>query len=398
MTSEKWIVVIAILASLCGLLFWGYSGFLGFSRISVISILAVFAGLLCAFTNANDRRVLSVRKKVVYKGQSHLECDEASGFLEPKDLLAWGGFFGSVLTWISLPLIYQMFSATFGRPYSNISGDIAYAASISFCGIPAFLVLGALTIISTLAYLYVTRASLIYLVFPTIVTTISTLLIGFFYFGDPLFGSDLAIPLLIMALVLFVFSKKAALDKERVTKVNYIGLSFLGLIVVVTEIARSFLIRSSLGAVPDSSRFFVALCFRALYFSPFLAYTFWHFIARQRSREAVLVTRSNRHTLKRAGVVLTTSITFVAAYSLSTPSFAYNLSSSTLLVTVAQILAYPIVGAWYFTGSSMPEFWQRFVEMFGKSAHDKSSRVRFMVFYLICLSLFAIWVVYQLVG
>jgi len=415
-TSGKWLIFLTIALFFIGLFTWTYRFQIGLSEMSAVAILALLSGLIYGFTNANDQRVLRKRYRIDEISESAEWDKEGSGFLKPNEFVVCAGVLGAFFTWGSLPIIYLILQTTTQGLVGNVSSNLSKVASLTFLGLPAYVILGFLSFFSTLAYLSVVRESLLYIAFPTISVTAITMLIGVLCFNDPIVGPEFAIPLLISSMVAYFYSKKVSLEREKERQKFHKDLdseverqqdsqhlrltSLVVFIFIGAEVMRSFIIRNTFIAVPDSSSFFLAICLRTLYFSFFsVCATIWFVLRRCLNGEGIplyhvlLVARKHA---KQIGVVLITSLTFVGAYTTGTPTFACNLVASPLLFAVAQVLIFPLLGAWYFTCGSRPNLKRRLYEVFGRvNGHRRPFRL-FIVSYVISLVICVVWIVFQI--
>ena len=417
LTSSKWILGLSVIIAVLAFLIWSFHALVGLSQISSLSILALLGGLIYALTSVNDSRVLSRRIILKRNGEGYqLESKSLSGFLTPKTFVLWASLLGTMLTWISLPVIYLLFSSTLKRHFSNLFLDLAVALEISFFGVPYFVILGILSLVSTLAYLYAVRQSLLHLVFPIIASTALTMLVGKFAFGDPIGSPVYGIPLLIFSLLAFTFSKRISIDRtkffEQKMKISSLNgeptgtriAPFCGVVIVIAEVMRSLVIRYALDSVATSQRFFAAICLRSVYFSfffliaviaiPVVCSLITCFGRLSFDKISTEYRRIFGLAWKHPGqlkIVMATSITFVSAFAVATPTFAYNLTSAPLIFAASQILAYPVVAAWYFTGASKPGFTERLSEVFGKIGDHDLPRFRFIFSYGVTILLCLLW-------
>lgn len=251
----------------------------------------------------------------------------------------------------------------------------------------------------------VVRKSLLHLVLPTIAITGITVFEGATLFGDSLPGQQFLVPLLVSCFVVFVLSKRVTMRRDspcgdpRGQAPPFLHSrisSWIAFAVFVgAEVGRSLLLRISLQDSAGIDQFFVAICLRSLYFSAFFLISAVYFFQRRRTLQKSIFPIDS----KQIRVVLITSITFVCAFTISTPTFAQNLVVAPILFTAAQIMAFPLLQAYYCNGGTESSLLERLFHAFGKTeSGDRSDRIVFasnVLAYVVGWSMCMFWIFIQ---
>lgn len=424
-TSGSWLIFLAIASTVIGLSIWAFRLSVDLSVTNALTILALISGFIYALTNVNDRRIIMETPRVITVDDKTEKWDEAtSAFLKPEEFVLWGGLLGVLFSWITLPLVYIFLSV----PITRIPQDLSQSLNLSLMGIPVFLIAGIATIISTYAYLNVVGERIDLMVFPVVTTTFVTVVLGAYYFKDPMVGMELAIPLLFLSFLAFFYSKGISLEwkdfksekwkkfkgispTEEVQKPPPYWLSyFFATITVVFEVITSFAIRGgfALSTIEKSDIFLVAINLRTAYFSMFLVYALLYmayikYSKRARAKHPDLLRALSswkdlrgilKENLKKIKVLIITPLTFVCTFALKTAAYGENLAMSPTLFSAIQTLAFPLLGAWYFTDASKIKFLDRFLQVLGKVRDNGHVRRMYGVFYFGSLTLCVIWAIY----
>jgi hypothetical protein len=267
---------------------------MGLANSGSLALLVGLSGLIYAFTNANDSRVVS--KRFILKSDSPPSVDIVSGFLYPDEFVACGGIIGTLLTWFLFPFIYLIFSPVLNRPFSFFLRDLWTSFSLTILGIPVFVLVGSLAVLGTVTYLgFLEKESLTVLSVPTIMTTSLTVFIGWQFFGDRITAPYLAVLLLVASLITWLAYRKVCDTREQVKEqlrenfpeafprkerfrtwiFSRVSSWKLALVYIICEIATSVIIRTTLTDIYRRSigeGFGVALGLRCWYFSIFLIF------------------------------------------------------------------------------------------------------------------------------
>ena len=389
--SASWLVIVSLILVVLGGFLLQYFGL----NANTLVILAILAGVIYAFTNANDSRLVGKRYKLI--DEETLVEDQASELVEPMEFVAWGGLIGAIVTWGFLLPIYYFFSNRLGYDPSVIN-DLETAVSVGYLNIPFVILVGLMAVISTLVYLQILKQeqSIRYLAGPVVMITLLATITGGMVFKEEISDVEkwLFIPLFLFSCLTLVSYRKVKEKQENFLEElrgkqqkeptpHKIPTVLLAFVFIILEVSIYLLVRYSLTTVPGDKRFFVALGFRAWYFSVFAGFGLLYILFKLKKWPAQSKTTF--------ALVFVTTFTFMCSFFFRTTTNAYNLVIAPIAFLVGQVLAFPFIGAWYYTDGSRPNFFRRIKEVFGKVKDEEKINYRFISFYGITSVLCLLW-------
>ncbi|GAB4506898.1 MAG: hypothetical protein Fur0017_31510 [Anaerolineales bacterium] len=360
------------------------TGKFGYSA-NLLFLLGLLSGIVYALTNANDRRIVHGR---IAAGEKSI--------LRERHLLAIGGILGVAVTWLMLPVAFLAFSKSL-LPTINLSEGIkiAFTSSITISRlglvIPfGFLWTGILAVINTFAYLYILgKVPLpVFATLSPIVLTVD-LLAGTMLFSDKILLEEWFIfpVMLVLYISLRLLDPTGDSDKNQhqEKKEKSKLLVFWIVTFVITGFLSDISTRGALSEFSDSSQFFIALCFRAAYFSMFALFFAFELV---RSGEF----RSQVANLKRNfWIVLVTPFTFAIGFYLYLPVIAQNLAVGKFVNQAAGIVALSVIGLIYKTDGKSKVLRERLVEVY--VGNRERGRFWHVSLYIIFVALVVFWMI-----
>lgn len=304
---------VLLTSALCLFLFaFIVSLFIGISTQSLF-IFGIISGIIYAFTNANDKRIVQGRK---FRNEKD--------YLDRETFVAIAGSISSIITWVSLIVIYLGFSFSVGYK-GNLGQDIMATLSapmiLGDLSIPyPFLFAGISTVIATFTYLeLVKKKKLSYLgVFVVCIFVIEGLF-GVLYFHDPI----TQIESILFILAVIVISAYIYFD-FLLEKTNKAPTVILIVLFIFFTFLSDFICRSIATSFTGDRKFFISIIFRALYFSLFLIYGGYWFIHEYKSKLPDERRNIREKIFASRGLVAVTIITIILTFFLKIPVLAYN--------------------------------------------------------------------------
>lgn len=310
-----------LISALCLFLFaFIVSLFIGISMQSLF-IFGIISGIIYAFTNANDKRVMQGRK---FRNEK--------GYLDSKTFIAIAGSISSIITWVSLIVIYLGFSFSVGYK-GNLGQDIMATLSapmiLGDLSIPyPFLFAGISSVIATWTYLeFVREKKLSYFgVFVVCIFVIEGLF-GVLYFHDPITQIESILFILAVIVISAYIYFNSLLEKTNeapTTEGPRFRLVILIVLFIFFTFLSDFICRSIATSFTGDRKFFISIIFRALYFSLFLIYGGYWFIHEYKSKLPDERRNIREKIFASCGLIAVTIITIILTFFLKIPVLAYN--------------------------------------------------------------------------
>jgi hypothetical protein len=370
-----WLVIIAgVLTALAYSLavLFGYSS-------NLLIVFGLFSGVIYAMTNANDRRAVH--------GRAAKQEEKA---FEEADYLAIAGLIGVLLTWLLMPVLYELFAAPL-RYQSNWVADakegfLAPLVFIPQVPIPGAVFAGLFTIASTYAYLkFIGGKTLDYLGALLPLVLIADILVGIRLFDDTI----LSVERIIFTVMVFLFVGLSLFRPKLRDSAGDLGSKTKPYLWIVCFLVFTFLtdlsIRGSLYGIEPPRQFFVSLWFRAAYFSMFVVFFLYWWVKLRKEGMIAQLRKPGRMRL-----ILVTPLTFSIAFALRVPLVANNLAVGPIVSFVGNILALSLVGVFYKTDGSSPELKKRFSQVYLREGGGPA-RFIYLALYTVFVLTIIVW-------
>ena len=414
--DSLWLIVIALLILIIGFTLKKPS--FETTEIDLI-VWGLFSGTLYALVNVNDKRAVSGRKAIIYKGDNAV--DEPPAFLSEIDYLAVGSIITVILTWLSLLFLYSIYGYQADYEFSNIFKDIDTAFLLRFPittlpgisqsifinrwstlhvfsgGIPfAFLFTGLFTIMLTLSSFKLFQlAGLDYFARWLACQMIVSLFAGYFLFNEKLSFNTMVI---IGFLVLFFFLTSISYPHKSVKQEG--NPRMWGILFLVFAFFRDLFVRGALLELNSYEKLFVSFCFRAAYFTVFLLIPFGIFLIRivknkrDKSKRGERILFFQKKQTMKLLLPFTTAFILVLVFTLQTPVVANSLALGPLSLQVGNILVVSFVGLFYRTEGTKPTLRGRFSEIFLRK-DEGVKKYLYLIAYILFLLTTIFWIYFS---